>query len=105
MRDKIEEALKTIDLPVEYGVGSKLENRDSADFILFNQRGIRINGHGDDFSLECIYRIIICKENFIDDELVQDVILALKDIPGMLKENARVVESLGDDTLLAIMGV
>lgn len=83
MRNKIEAALKPLGLKMYYGMGPKIDKDNYADMIIFNQREISVENLGESYVLKPAYRVIIIKENYIEDQLVFDVLEALKDIPGL----------------------
>lgn len=82
MRSKIKEKLLEIDSNVYYGIIPDNVEIDTLDYFVFGQSKMRKSGTSSN-DLNGYWYVVIVREEYIQDELIQQVISKLLEINGL----------------------
>lgn len=81
IRDKIQEVLLTIDKKVYYGMIPPNENIETWDYLVFGKQKMKKADNGID--LTDYYVVTIVRENYIPDDVVEEVIEKMTSLAGI----------------------
>lgn len=82
MRNKIKEKLLEIDNKVFYGIVPDNVEVDTLDYFVFGQSKMRKSGTSSN-DLNGYWYVVIVRENYIPDDLINQVISKLSEINGL----------------------
>ena len=77
----IEQELKKIDPKTFYGTAAKIKRNEPWDYIVFSRENATMNDNLTSISM--IYPVAVVRENYVPEGLEDQIILAMRNVPGM----------------------